>query len=126
MVVSNTTKEQVMSLQEITIKRYFNHYPNQSLREVSANTNIQITRVFRLLNGSQMKLNEYEAFEDAINKKNISQHNSTDDFLTTTKECLQKLSESKLNEFLIEMKQSLKICQFNSTKPNSFIQNQLA
>jgi hypothetical protein len=115
-----------MSLQEITIKRYFDHYPKQSLREISANTDIQITRVFRLLNGAQMKLCEYEAFENAIAQKISSQHNATDDFLKTTKECLRCLSESKLNEFLIEMKQSLKVCHFQSSKPNKFIQNQLA
>ena len=115
-----------MNLQEITIKRYFDHNPNHSLREISSNTNIQITRVFRLLNGAQMKLSEYEAIENVLNKKNSHSTLSTEDFINTTKDCLLQLSESKLNEFMFEMKQALKIAYFKSSTPNTIIQNQMA
>lgn len=58
-----------MSLQNKTINRYRLFYPNHTLREVSATTGIQITRVFRLFNGKPMKVGELEAFEKVITEK---------------------------------------------------------
>jgi hypothetical protein len=58
-----------MSLQNRTIERYRLFFPQETLREVSARTGIQITRVFRLFNGKPMKLGEFEAFEKAISEK---------------------------------------------------------
>lgn len=58
-----------MSLQNKTIQRYRLFFPQETLREVSARTGIQITRVFRLFNGKTMKVGELEAFEKAINDK---------------------------------------------------------
>jgi hypothetical protein len=58
-----------MTLQQKTIQRYRQLYPNLPLREISARTGIQITRVFRLFNGKIMKVGELEAFEKAINAK---------------------------------------------------------
>jgi hypothetical protein len=62
-------QEPTMTLQEKTLHRYRQLYPNQPLREISARTGIQITRVFRLFNGKIMKVGELEAFESAINEK---------------------------------------------------------
>lgn len=58
-----------MSLQNKTIERYRLFFPQETLREVSGRTGIQITRVFRLFNGKPMKLGEFEAFEKAISDK---------------------------------------------------------
>jgi hypothetical protein len=58
-----------MSLQNKTIQRYRLFFPQETLREVSFRTGIQITRVFRLFNGKPMKLGEFEAFDRAINAK---------------------------------------------------------
>jgi hypothetical protein len=58
-----------MTLQNKTIQRYRLFFPEETLREVSARTGIQITRVFRLFNGKAMKLGEFEAFEKAIHQK---------------------------------------------------------
>jgi hypothetical protein len=58
-----------MSLQNSTIQRYRLFYPQETLREISARTGIQITRVFRLINGKPMRLKEFEAFEKAIHLK---------------------------------------------------------
>jgi hypothetical protein len=55
-----------MSLQNTTIQRYRLFFPQETLREISARTGIQITRVFRLVNGKPMRLQEFEAFEKAI------------------------------------------------------------
>lgn len=58
-----------MSLQNKTIQRYRLFFPQETLREVSARTGIQITRVFRLFNGKAMKVEELEAFETVISNK---------------------------------------------------------
>jgi hypothetical protein len=56
-----------MTLQKKTLSRYRQYFPNETLRETSARTGIQITRVFRLFGGKNMKVGELEAFEAAIN-----------------------------------------------------------
>lgn len=58
-----------MSLQKKSLQRYRLFFPNDTLREVSARTGIQITRVFRLFNGKPMKVGELEAFEQTIMEK---------------------------------------------------------
>lgn len=58
-----------MTLQNKTIQRYRLFYPQETLRQVSSRTGIQITRVFRLFNGKPMKLKEFEAFEKAVQVK---------------------------------------------------------
>ncbi len=58
-----------MSLQQKTIQRYRQFFPDDTLREVSGRTGIQITRVFRLLSGKNMKVAELEAFERVIRLK---------------------------------------------------------
>lgn len=58
-----------MNLQKRTIERYRLLYPNDTLREVSERTGIQITRVFRLFSGKTMKVMELEAFEKVVNDK---------------------------------------------------------
>jgi hypothetical protein len=58
-----------MTLQEKTLKKYRQLFPNETLRETSARTGIQITRVFRLFNGKTMKVGELEAFEAVIAAK---------------------------------------------------------
>ena len=58
-----------MSLQDKTIQRYRLFFPQETLRQISERTGIQITRVFRLLNGKPMKLGEFEAFEGAVQMK---------------------------------------------------------
>lgn len=64
-----------MSLQNKTIQRYRLYFPNESLRQISSRTGIQITRVFRLINGKPMKVGELEAFEKAIGLKSAENSN---------------------------------------------------
>lgn len=58
-----------MTLQQKTINRYRQFFPNDTLRETSKRTGIQMTRVFRLFNGMNMKVKELEVFEQVINQK---------------------------------------------------------
>jgi hypothetical protein len=58
-----------MNLQKKALHRYRQFFPNDTLREVSARTGIQITRVFRLFNGKPMKVGELEVFEGIVLEK---------------------------------------------------------
>lgn len=58
-----------MNLEKKVLQRYRQFFPQDNLRETSERTGIQITRVFRLLNGKSMKVSEFEAFEKAIQSK---------------------------------------------------------
>ena len=58
-----------MTLQNKTLQRYRQFFPEETLRQISDRTGIQITRVFRLFNGKTMKVGELEAFEKAITNK---------------------------------------------------------
>lgn len=58
-----------MNLQKRTLERYRQLFPLETLREISARTGLNITRVFRLYNGKTMKVGELEAFENAITKR---------------------------------------------------------
>jgi len=64
-----------MSLQTNILKDYRALFPQDTLREISNRTGIQLTRVFRLLNGSPMKLAEYESFYDLIELENTKSEN---------------------------------------------------
>ena len=63
-----------MQSQNYILNQYKSLYPNSTLRSISERTNIQQTRVFRILNGQEMKLSEYESFKSAINKKFTDNH----------------------------------------------------
>jgi len=57
-----------MSLQKIVLEQFVKTYHQPTLREISSLTGIQITRVFRLMNGMTMKLDEYEIFRNLLDK----------------------------------------------------------
>lgn len=85
-----------MSLQEKIIYQYKQLYPNDTLREISFKTNIQITRVFRLLNGKKMRLEEYESFHSAIAKKDLVSKNNFASKIF--RECLDSLPQNEIQE----------------------------
>lgn len=92
-----------MKLQDHILKRYRKNFPEHTLKEISETTGLQITRVFRIFNGSEMKVSEFEAFQNALEEKS---YNSLH-FITTAKKCLQLLSEETLqtlnNEMLLKI-----------------------
>lgn len=73
-----------------------------------------MTRIFRLFNGSEMKMSEYEAFEKTIIQRTLSSGQinlmiKIEDFLLKT--------NAKDAEFLqIEIEQQLKKIEFKSTR----------
>lgn len=93
-----------MDLQKAVLEQYKHAYPKDTLKEISSKTNIQITRVFRLLNGSEMKISEYAAFE-----KCLPTNQSTSEFIQTANQCLTKLEPERKKMLLAQMKHALKI-----------------
>jgi len=93
-----------MSLQVAVLKQYKATFPQDKLKEISNRTGIQITRVFRIMNGSEMKLKEYESFERCIAKDF-----ATSEFLDSAKQCLAKLNHERKRQLLNQMKHALKI-----------------
>lgn len=66
------------TLEKEIIRRYRQVFPNDTLKVISEKTGIQITRVFRIMNGKPMKVIELEAFESILNiecgqKKNLTE-----------------------------------------------------
>lgn len=83
-----------MELQNTIIKQYLllNHDP--TLRQIAKDTGIQQTRVFRLFNGSEMKLSEYEIFKRLVKEK----IGSTTNLETMAGECVSILSSESVRE----------------------------
>ncbi len=91
--------------QDNLLKRYLQLRENPTLREISQETGIQLSRVFRLLNGSSMKLSEYEIFTRIVEEK-MGLENS---LIQMARECFEKLSRDSIVEieFLLKRKLSL-------------------
>lgn len=62
-----------------TIQRYRKAFPNDTLKTISFKTGIQLTRVFRIMNGKPMKVSELEAFEGILGQR-LSQNKKIMEF----------------------------------------------
>ena len=93
-----------MQLQNTILATFKKHYPNQTLNESSKLLKINKTRLFRLFNGSEMKVSEYESFEQAILK---AQGANSLDLLAKSKECLKVLRPEKLKQLIEQMNEKL-------------------
>ena len=58
-----------MGLQEKILHEYELCFGKRTFQQIATHTGIQITRVFRLHNGSLMRLDEYEKFRKIIDEK---------------------------------------------------------
>lgn len=92
-----------MDLQKKILQDYRTLYPDLSLREISSRTGIQLTRVFRLFNGSPMKLCEYQVFHEMVEQVDLDRP----ELITLIKECESKLSANALSEVESLMKRKL-------------------
>lgn len=93
-----------MCLQNQILRLYKDNYPKSTLQSISEQTGIQITRVFRIFNGSEMKISEYEIFNSILKR---SKHNR--ELIKVAEECLEKLSIDRNQFILSQLKHALKI-----------------
>lgn len=89
-----------MNLQQRTLRQYMNVKDQPSMRQIAKETGIQQTRVFRILNGARMHLDEWEIFDQAI-----KEHES--DLEGLARACVCELSHDQLSEIRTQMKTKL-------------------
>ena len=89
--------------QKTILEQYLCLSDKPTLREISAETGIQMTRVFRLMNGSAMKLEEYEVFSNLVQKKMGLECALP----ALAQDCLKKLSPEILKELESVMRRKL-------------------
>lgn len=98
-----------MNLQNAILTQFKQAHPEWTLRDIAAATGIQVTRVFRVFNGSEMKLSEYEKFEQVINSRPGTGSSEAREFFELSQECLGSLGPEKLKEMAKQLHRQLKI-----------------
>lgn len=83
-----------MDMQKDLIQKIRKKYDNPTYKELSALTGIQLTRVFRVFNGYEMKLTEYMKL-NALVEQREAHFNSLE---ATVKKCRYKLSDERLSQ----------------------------
>lgn len=86
-----------MNYQQKVIRNYQNLFPNLKLREISDQTGIQMTRVFRIFNGAEMKITEYEIFEKIVREEKLD--TSYSEIFQNVTSYLNLLSLEKVKRF---------------------------
>ena len=100
-----------MYLQDNVLKSFKENFPNLTLNEISKLTGIEKTRVFRILNGCDMRVSELEIF-DQLNTEYYGASNV--EFLNVAKSCLKILKSERLNHLLWNMKHDLTIAKLTA------------
>ncbi len=113
-----------MTLQQKTLQRYRHLFPNETLRETSARTNIQITRVFRLFNGKTMKVLELEAFESIINKK-IGENPCYENFCKMIEEASVVLTNQELNNIAETISRKISLKNYSRFHQSTELENKI-
>lgn len=109
-----------MELQKNMIEQYLLAHQQPSLKKISEDTQIQITRVFRILNGSKMKLSEYEIFHKKVKEKLGLESNleklAQDCFIHLNADSIREI-ESLMNRKMavFKIKQELKVANTNQS-----------
>lgn len=94
-----------MELQKIILGQYMLLNQNPTLKTIAADTGIQITRVFRLFNGSTMKLSEYQIFQQKVREK----MGLTDALEAIALDCSLKLSPEAIKEIEVYLKRKIEV-----------------
>jgi len=98
-----------MEKQDAIIKRYQQLLPkNKTFKLIAAHTGIQVTRVFRLFNGSKMRLEEYQIFESCI-KEAEGSDNSLHALIDI---CLTHLSLETIEAIRNDIERKLRLKRF--------------
>ena len=92
-------------MQDSILQTYKTTFPKDTLAMISKRTGINQTRVFRIFNGYEMKISEYETFEQVLYTKGEYQRHTS--FIDLAKKCLGKLSQNKIEMMSMEMKDAL-------------------
>lgn len=94
-----------MDLQKTILSQYMLLNGKPTLKKISEDTGIQLTRVFRLFNGSTMKLSEYQVFSKRVKEK----MGLTDGLEAIAFECSLKLSPEAIKDLEVFLKRKIEI-----------------
>lgn len=94
-----------MDLQKSIIEKFNKTFNDPPLRLIAKETGIQISRIFRIINGHPMKLDEYLKFKESVDAKLGIKKGITD----LARECDQLLSVNALSEIRRLMKRKLQL-----------------
>ncbi len=83
-----------MNLQQSVLKQFMELYQNPKFKEASKITGIQQTRFFRLVNGCEMKIGEYQILKKLVSEK-LGLSNSLQDLAG---QCSIKLAQETIKE----------------------------
>ena len=97
-----------MNLQETVLTKFKAAYPGLSLKEVAELTGIQVTRVFRIFNGSEMKLKEFEVLEKILQERNESGETFVQ-FQKVMNSFYNSATHGELQELMTELSHSLSV-----------------
>lgn len=111
-----------MELQKVILDQYMLLHGGPTLQKIAKDTGIQLTRVFRLFNGSTMKLSEYQIFRERVRQK----MGLTDSLEVIAFDCTLKLSPTAIKEIEIYLKRKIEIWKLKqSTLQSEKTANQL-
>lgn len=92
-----------MDLQMTILNQYMLLNNKPTLKKISTDTGIQLTRIFRLFNGSTMKLSEYQIFNRKVKEK----MGLTDGLEAVAFECSLKLSPDAIKDLEVFLKRKI-------------------
>ena len=101
-----------LSLQKWVTERYLELNQNPTLKGISEDTGVQLTRAFRILNGASMRLSEYEIFRRRIQEK-IPGKGALEDLV---EECILKLPPKEIGDLISLLRKRLRINNFKLGK----------
>lgn len=108
-----------MQLQKIILGQYVLLNDEPTLKRISADTGIQITRVFRLFNGATMKLSEYQIFQNKVKEK----MGLTNTLEAIAFDCSLKLSPEAIKDIEVYINRKMDIWKL---KQNAAVKNSTA
>lgn len=105
-----------MQLQKTILGQYVLLNDEPTLKKISADTGIQLTRVFRLFNGATMKLCEYQIFQQKVKEK----MGLTNTLEAIAFDCSLKLSPAAIKEIEVYLNRKIEIWKLKqpATNPN--------
>ncbi len=109
------SKEERMNLQKTILGQYILLKSGPTLKEISIDTGIQITRVFRLFNGALMSLSEYQIFQQKI-KEDMGLTNSLESIAF---DCSLKLNSDAIKEIEVYLSRKLQMWKLKQIILNS-------
>lgn len=107
-----------MNYQDKVLNNYQSLFPGAKLRETAEQTGIQLTRVFRIFNGAEMKISEFEAFETVLNE--YSHNSSLTNIFKNLSEYIQILPYEKLIQFNLEIQAHMDALKYKIPESSHF------